>query len=497
MKKKLIADALDHVHGKYIIEAASYKKRRVLPWISAAAAVLALIIGLQFLQVPIAIQAEAVALAEVPRIESQPQMDDYQDSDTWRAEHDQWILQRQLLDLTAREATEKIASFVYESFSAFLGNAEENLLYSPVNAYLALAMTAELTGGETRQQILDVLGAEDLEVLQKHASSLWENVYVSTGREVSYVQHTQNGTSGHSGYAVVYVKENHEVSTLANSLWLDESLDYNHRPMDALARYYYASVYRQDLSDSQAVKDIQTWLSQNTGNLLEDAASNIQLPDEALMVLYSTLYFRSQWQDTFQSDNNTKDIFHGASGDTVVTFMNKQYYPTYYYFAKDFGAVVLELKNGSKMWFFLPDVGKTVNDILDDRQYLDMLTAENGQWGSKKYMLVNLSVPKFDISATVDLRQSLEGMGITHLFDPATADFSPSLNTPAYIAAANQSIRVAVDETGVTAASYIELPVPGEPALPQELIDFILDRPFLFVITKNQIPLFAGVINQP
>lgn len=31
----------------------------------------------------------------------------------------------------------------------------------------------------------------------------------------------------------------------------------------------------------------------------------------------------------------------------------------------------------------------------------------------------------------------------------------------------------------------------------EEIIDFVLDRPFLFVITKNSIPLFAGVVNEP
>jgi serpin B len=90
----------------------------------------------------------------------------------------------------------------------------------------------------------------------------------------------------------------------------------------------------------------------------------------------------------------------------------------------------------------------------------------------------------------------LRAMGITHLFDPARADFSPSLNTPACLASAIQSIQVAVDEKGVTAAAYIALPTPGSAQPPKEIIEFVLDRPFLFVITKDQIPLFAGVINQ-
>ena len=32
---------------------------------------------------------------------------------------------------------------------------------------------------------------------------------------------------------------------------------------------------------------------------------------------------------------------------------------------------------------------------------------------------------------------------------------------------------------------------------PEEVIDFVLDRPFIFVITLGGVPLFSGVVNQP
>jgi len=39
---------------------------------------------------------------------------------------------------------------------------------------------------------------------------------------------------------------------------------------------------------------------------------------------------------------------------------------------------------------------------------------------------------------------------------------------------------------------------PGAGMPPQEEIDFVVDRPFLFVITgADSLPLFVGVVNQP
>ena len=115
-------------------------------------------------------------------------------------------------------------------------------------------------------------------------------------------------------------------------------------------------------------------------------------------------------------------------------------------------------------------------------------------------MKVNLSIPKFDIRAQNDLKEDMQTLGVTDIFSPEKADFSTSVegDYPVWLTAMNQATRVAIDEKGVTAASYIELPSAGAAAPPEEIIDFILDRPFLFVITNRySLPLFAGVVNQP
>lgn len=52
----------------------------------------------------------------------------------------------------------------FEALTAqFLSGAgEENAVLSPVNIYMALAMLAELTDGESRAQLLDLIGAQNI-----------------------------------------------------------------------------------------------------------------------------------------------------------------------------------------------------------------------------------------------------------------------------------------------------------------------------------------------
>jgi len=468
MKKRKLEEALGEISPQHIAEAAAAgrKKKRALTWISAIAAALALVLAARFIEIPMAIRSEAVSLA-VNRIEERPEIDDYQTREQWLADLNVWTAQRDSRNDNVKEALAASRGFLKESCDIFL-SGEGNQLYSPINAYIGLAMAAELTAGNTRQQLLDVLGAQDTDTLACYTSALWESAYYDNGKDIC---------------------------TLASSLWLDKELSFRQKVMDTLAHDYYVSVYRQDLQGQQALKDIQAWLNNNTGGFLRESVDSIVLPEEALLALYSTIYFQSKWADEFIESKNTKAPFHAPDGDVTATYMNKTQAQMNYYWGKSFGAVSLSLKNRSQMWFILPDEGKTTEDVLAEGEYLDMLL---GEWENSKYMKVNLSVPKFDIHAKKDLRDGLAEMGITELWNFGQADFSASLKEPAYISAANQAVRVKIDETGVTAAAYIELPAAGAAPPPEEIIDFILDRPFLFVITNyNGIPLFAGTVEQP
>ena len=89
-------------------------------------------------------------------------------------------------------------------------------------------------------------------------------------------------------------------------------------------------------------------------------------------------------------------------------------------------------------------------------------------------------------------------MGATNVFHENITEFTKLTgDTPIYLTGANQSVRVQIDEEGVKAAAYIEIPGAGSAAPPEEVIDFVLDRPFMFVITNDNIPLFAGCVNNP
>lgn len=471
MKHGEILAALEEISDKHIKEAGQSpkkKKRTVLRM--AVAAVLVIVIGVYVLSAPKRISAHTVVTASESRMTERPDYDKYKNRDEWMADYDAWDAERNARDETVAEAKNGLSSFFTEGNRRFLHTVKnENKLWSPVNAYIGLAMTTELTEGETKQQVLELFGAENTDILRKQVSAVWESVYQDNS---------------------------HEICVLANSLWLEKGLQYNQEAMDALAYHYYASVYQGDLGSEKINKDIAAWINSNTGNFLLGSTKNISLSPETIMVLYSTLYFQAKWSNEFSKSNNTDGVFHSPAGDIKVEYMNKKLKQMDYYWGENFGAVNLYLKNGSRMWFILPDEGMTTNDVLNDGTYMDMVLSNN--WENSKYMKVNLSVPKFDVASSMDLIEGLESMGATNVFYENASEFAKLTgDSPIYLTGANQSVRVQIDEEGVRAATYIEIPGAGSAAPPDEIIDFVLDRPFLFVITGDNIPLFAGCVNNP
>lgn len=362
------------------------------------------------------------------------------------------------------------------SLSALLeGEAGKNRACSPVNVYMALAMLAECAAGESREQILSLLGAENVESLRAQASALWRACYRDDGTVTDI---------------------------LASSLWLRDDLPYVETALQSLAEHYYASAYSGVMGSDEYNELFRAWLNENTGNLLSDQVSDLGFDPSTLLALATTVYFQASWEDEFSAENTAPDTFHALSGDLTHDFMHQNYFGEYYE-GDGFRAVTKQLGNGGgKMWFFLPDEGVSVDALPENTQLVSLLSAPDAQTQGKSTR-IDLSLPKFDISAQTDLTAPLKSLGITDVFSPERADFSPVFGEMEdellpYLSDALHGVRVVVDEEGVTAAAYTVLMLRNAAFMPDEPIDFTLDRPFLFAITsEDNIPLFAGIVHQP
>jgi len=413
--------------------------------------------------------AYCLAEAVYPEMAPYPNEMDYsfdKDYDAWksakRAQRDQYEGYREGLD-----------GFFVASIREYLSAAEgKNRAYSPLNVFMALSMLAEITDGESRGQILELLGKTDIESLRQQAKAIWNANYSDDGALTS---------------------------VMASSVWLNEGVSFVQETMDSLAENYYASSYKGTMGSPEFNAALQNWLNEQTGGLLKDQAANVELSPETLLALATTVYFKGRWSSEFREENTQEEVFHLSNGeDVTVDFMHKSGSRNYYWGDK-FSSVSLGFEGGGSMKFVLPDEGVSVDELLADAEAMDYMLSREG-WDNSKYLIVNMSVPKFDVVSDIDLSAGLKNMGVTDVFDANVSDFTPMTADMegVCLSSAQHAARVTIDEEGCTAAAYTVMMAAGSAMPPEEEVDFVLDRPFIFVLTSmDGLPLFTGVVNNP
>ena len=390
--------------------------------------------------------------------------------------YDEWRADMRAQQEQAEGHTDGMTDYYATTMAEFLsGKAGENRVYSPLNVYLALAMLAETAEGNSRQQILDLLGVSDLTALREKCSALWNGVYLNDGSVTSL---------------------------LANSLWLSDRdyWQYDADTVDVLAQHYYASVFEGTMGSAAYNEALRDWINEQTNGLLKEQANGLRFDPSTVLALASTIYFNAQWEQGFSERFNEQGVFHAAQKDVFCTYMKQTLFSSPVYFGDKFTAISKDLDEGQyRMIFFLPDEGVSVDCLTADGQVLSLMQGKTAAVDTQ-YRKVNVSVPKFDVASDQDLIDGLKKLGVTDIFDADTGDFGGILaeqTDSVWVDQIQHAVRVTINETYVTAAAYTVASKDGS-AMAEEEIDFTLDRPFMFAITgpENTI-LFTGVVENP
>ena len=442
--------------------------------------------------IPETLKTYTLSYAKLPGSVAEPALDDFDLDGSGHLDNNEWTAyfeadkawgelitaQRKVENYDAEAGKNALLAFTNKTLKQILKEKNhENRLYSPINIYIALGMLAEITDGNTRQQVLDLLDAESIEEVRLIMKGLWNNTYIEDGKMRSL---------------------------LASSIWLRDDQSYAQDTLDILSENYYASSFSGEMGSVDYSKAFRTWLNDQTDGLLEEQIEGLELNKNTVMALATTVLFNAKWFDEFNKLYTDTGEFHSAGGDIPCDFMHASESGLYFY-GENFGAI-MKLFQPSKgnMMFILPDEGVEVYDLLEDEQVLNFIN--NGSYyENAKRVIINMTIPKFDVASKDDLKESLQEHGITDAFDITKADFSPLFNETEdksdgeiWLDKVEHGVRVIADEEGVKAAAFTVERAVGGMLSPEEEVDFVLDRPFIFVIKLgDRIPMFIGIVENP
>ncbi|MCM1367874.1 MAG: hypothetical protein NC184_03575 [Roseburia sp.] len=372
------------------------------------------------------------------------------------------------------------ADFAAYSYSVY--NGQDNFAVSPISVYMALALSAECTAGNTRREILDALG-----VTYQQLETQFPTLYRSLA-----VEHKRNDkTVG--------------LLDITNSVWIDSSADVKRSCIESLSENYYAYSYSADFkyNTEKANSDIRDFVKKQTKGLID---KDFLLSDETLFTLINTLYLKTIWRDDgsdlpFASDSydfTAKDgsvknvlLLQGfynsgrtAEFDTFTTFYTTTY-------------------SGYKIKFILPKDGHTIDSVFSTENIASVNSIEDyGSYDESMsvHYMTRVLFPEYKCKYDDNITEILQDkFGIDLFFRASECDLSALTDTPSHCDTVMHVTDLTVDRKGIEGAAATAEALAGTSA-PSEIIiikeDFIVDRAFGFIITDRQdVTLFSGVVS--
>lgn len=346
----------------------------------------------------------------------------------------------------------------------------DNWLVSPFSLQCALGMLSNGANGETHDEILYTLGLSQY-------SQEEVNVYF---KKLIEGLHTVN--------SAITVKT-------SNSVWGNAGVPLKDDFQKMNIENYFAMVSQLDFSDPSAVDQINAWCNQTTEGLIPSILDEVN--PTATVYLLNSLYFKARWESEFAPEKTQEGDFNTSSGKVVkADFMQTQRMAAYVE-NEWFTSTSLSYQNDSYvMRLILPQPEISIDQVLQA-----LSESDENLWKNTILADINLKMPRFALENKLDLVSTLQALGMEKVFTNE-ADFSSMSDISTYISLVQQATRLKVDEDGSEGAAvtviegYLsDLMRP----LPEEEVDFFLDRPFLFQIIESSTGtvLFMGQVGSP
>ncbi len=371
-----------------------------------------------------------------------------------------------VLALTEKVNTDN--AFAFDLFKATYGSTDDaNIFISPLSVNMALSMVLNGAKGATLEEMKYVMEATSysLDDINKYNKSLQDalmNVDTTT------------------------------TLTMANSIWYHNAQVVKDEFLLVNKDCYNAEVAALDFNSSDAVNEINNWVSNQTNNKIPEIIK--ELSAESKMCLINTIYFEGVWRSKFDKSNTKEEDFYSEGGASVskVNMMNQT---SHYPYSEDKNCKYLKMSYGNwafSMIVMLPNDGKTVDDVISN------LNTES--WNNAMIMNayeVNLRFPRFRVESSYEMQDAiLPQMGMTVPFTDH-ADFSGITGDLSFkISRVIHKTVIDVNEDGTKAAAATAV-VGGEMDTPPgTIIDYVVNKPFAFAIRENStgIILFMGKI---
>lgn len=361
----------------------------------------------------------------------------------------------QLTDVE-KEMAKQNADFSIRLLQAANDNYDDNsqIILSPLSASFGLSMVTNGAVGDTQDELLETLGFDGFST---------EEINAFNKKLIAELVDLDNTTS----------------INIANSLWLNNGFIAKDGFKRALTTNYDAEVKTKDFADIKTIDQINEWCEKKTNGNIKNFLE--ELSPEHRFILLNSIYFKGGWASKFGkaiSGEFTTEEHTKQDVEYLCEKESRNLYVTNNLFS------MAELPYGNRAYGLVVLLPKTDVGVaecltaLTDNKWLEAIN-------SMKWATLNLKLPKFKVEGKRSLLDILNVMGIEKAFD-TEADFSSLSEQKTFISEIIQTNYLSIDENGTEATTITEIAgMDGEVPPPLEIIDFHVNRPFLYFIKEK------------
>ncbi len=285
----------------------------------------------------------------------------------------------------------------------------------------------------------------------------------------------------------------------ANSVWMDNAFHPQESYVSMMASTFGAEVFSEKLVS--AAGKVNGWVKDKTDGLIEKLMDDIS--EQARLLLINTILMKAEWERPFEK-----------AGTYRSTFIDSKGLPHEREFMNNGSAMEAIIENEDMIGAVLPYAGGRLhfvalmpkNDAIAPEAFLELLAGYDLSelTASAEDRFTDLSLPKFEVCMTSNLRDPLTALGFGPAFEE-TANFEnmgTSNGESLHIGGVLQNVVLKVDEKGTEAAAATVVQMDGRSSMPDETdppFKLVFDRPFLYAVMDSQTGaiLFCGDFDNP
>ena len=385
---------------------------------------------------------------------------------------------------------EELNNFIKKEYTNYTGDfissyineyktKDDNLIASPLSLIYNLGMLVNVSSNKFKENILNYFN------LSKNKFDKYLNEIYNLFLKDLYNSNNQLLTK----------------SYISNSIWLEQSYEYNDEILKDLATIYYAYSYKVNNIDNvdKTNQLVNKFIKDQTNNLID---IDPQIEKDTIFSLLSILYLKDLWNSYGIDLSYSDKLFTFKNKDNSekrINLLVGSYNPGKIYETSTY-EMFYTSSNKYQIKFILPKENYDIESIFNESVikevslFNDYITYDENL---DVFYASRILFPAFEVSNTNQIEKLLKNIGIYSATIVDTHEFvlnSTILNNIRTI----QSSKLKVDKIGIEGASVTITNIDATSPEPYETIydELIINRPFGFIIQDNNgLVVFGGIIN--